>query len=584
MGHNGVDKNTRSLSIRDVSFVVTDTETTGTSADTQRIIEIAAVKVRGGQIVDQFSQLINPGVSVPRFISQMTGITTAMLFNEPSTAEVMPRFLEFLGDGVLVAHNLPFDQRFIDAELRRMGKGPLTNPTLCTLRLARRLLPGLPSKGLAPVAAFLGIKFRARHRALGDAEVTARVLLRFLAQLGYEYGVETLGELLTFQNRRYSKPEVEPKHLRYIRNEVLPQLPDRPGVYFMKDTSGRVIYIGKAKSLRDRVRSYFTSIEGHAARTRKMIGRVRDITWTETGSELGALLLESRLIKEQKPPFNRAQLRYRTRPFLRIETSSPYPRISWSPFVLNDGAEYFGPVAGRRRAELVVEVINRFYRLRECDDATFARSSQCVYYSMDRCSAPCGGKSDPEQYRREVQRVRDFLTGKDHSVLDRLEEAMKQAAAQFDFEQAARYRDWWRKLGQIAARQESIAVPVMEHNSVLILSDSGPSRVRLYIVRFGRLVETLIVNLPPESADIERLRERLSRHFLRMKRQPQRYLKKEIDEVHILANWLYSNRDHSIQVRWNSERNFDDFVDEIMSSLNAMSKNLPELAGDYSGN
>src|SRR5690554_3861207 len=100
MGHNGVDKNTRSLSIRDVSFVVTDTETTGTSADTQRIIEIAAVKVRGGQIVDQFSQLINPGVSVPRFISQMTGITTAMLFNEPSTAEVMPRFLEFLGDGV----------------------------------------------------------------------------------------------------------------------------------------------------------------------------------------------------------------------------------------------------------------------------------------------------------------------------------------------------------------------------------------------------------------------------------------------------------------------------------------------------
>ena len=155
----------------------------------------------------------------------------------------------------------------------------------------------------------------------------------------------------------------------------------------MHDAQGEVIYIGKAKSLRSRVRSYFTAIESHASHTRKLVQTVRQLTWRETGSELGALLLESRLIKTQKPRFNRAQRRYRSRPFVRLEITDRFPRISAQTYLKDDGAEYFGPLGGRRQAEMVVELINRLFLLRECDDATFAARtplSLCGHGEMPR--------------------------------------------------------------------------------------------------------------------------------------------------------------------------------------------------------
>lgn len=553
----------RTRHLRDVTFVVTDTETTGTIADTNRLIEIAAVKVRGGRVVDRFTQLINPGIAVPRFITQLTGISTGMLFNQPAAADVMPEFVKFLEDGVLVAHNLPFDQRFINAELMRAGLPPLPNQSLCTLRLARRLLPGLHSKGLSSVADFFGIRFNGRHRALGDAEATAEVLIRFLSRVEFEYNISTLEELLTFQYRRYSRPAKEPAHLHRIRQEILPQLPERPGVYFMKDTAGRVIYVGKAKSLAYRVRSYFTGIEGHPEKVRKMIEYVRDVSWMETGSELGALLLESRLIKEMQPSFNRAQLRYRNRPFIRLDVNEAFPRISWSPFVLNDGAEYFGPVGGRKRAEMVIDLINRFYKLRECDDATFQRGGQCIYGAMGRCCCPCE-TADADAYRKEVDRVRAFLNGKDRALLVRLEQSMKEAAAALNFEEAAQFRDWWKRLDRVIARQSHVAAPVFEHNAVLLLPAADNDHTQLYLVRFGRLVETLLVGLPLTATDAERIERRIRHHFRPDQRRPGRYLKKEIDEVHILANWLYSNRDSARQILFEPDTDLDAYVIDVL--------------------
>ncbi len=554
--------------LRDVTFVVTDTETTGTIADTNRIIEIAAVKVRGGRVVDRFTQLVNPGIAVPRFITQLTGITTAMLFNQPTAAEVMPEFVRFLEDGVLVAHNLPFDQRFINAEMMRAGLPPLPNQSLCTLRLARRLLPGLHSKGLTSVANFFGLRFNGRHRALGDAEVTAEVLLRFLSRVEFEYEITTLEDLLSFQYRRYSKPTKEPAHLRRIREEILPQLPERPGVYFMKDSAGRIIYVGKAKSLAYRVRSYFTGIEGHPEKVRKMLEYVRDVSWTETGSELGALLLESRLIKEMQPSFNRVQLRYRNRPFIRLDVNEPFPRISWSPFVLNDGAEYFGPVGGRQRAEMVVDLVNRFYKLRKCDDATFQRGGQCIYGAMGRCCCPCV-TADPDAYRREVERVRAFLNGKDRALLDRLEQSMKEAAASLNFEEAAQYRDWLKRLERVIARQSHVAAPVFDHNAVLLLPAADRNHQQLFVVRFGRLVDTLLVGNPLSDGEAERIERRIRQHFRPGLSRPNRYLKKEIDEVHILANWLYSNRDSARQILFKPDTNLDTFVSDVLHQFRA---------------
>ncbi len=542
------------MRLEDVTFVVTDTETTGVDAARNRIIEIAAVKVQGGRVVDRFEQLINPGQAVPRRITELTGISTAMLVDQPPPEDVLPRYLDFLGDGVLVAHNLAFDRAFLDAELGRLGWPPLENPGLCTVRLARRLLRGLRSKSLGSVASFYGLTQQGRHRAAGDAEMTAQILLRFLARITFETGLETLDELLAFQYRTYTRGKGAPKHLSRLRETVLPRLPDRPGVYFMHDADGAIIYIGKARSLRDRVRSYFTGIEGHAEHIRSMVAAVRDITWEETGSELAALLLESKLIKANRPRFNRAQRRYRNRPFLRLDVTEPFPRISWQAYVSDDGAEYFGPLGGRRQAERVVEVIQRYYRLRECDDDTLARGHRCLYAEMGRCGAPCEGGAAAEGYATEVERVRDFLTGRDRSVLAYLWDEMQDAAAALDFERAASLRDTHDLLARLLDRQQAIAAPVLDHHGVVLTpgvpTEGGRREVRLLCVRFGRLDATLPLALPPQPGTLDRLRTELAACFDPDRPRPERYLKEEVDEVHLLAHWLYVHRDETPVVPW----------------------------------
>ncbi len=560
-------KRARTMNIEDAVIVVTDTETTGTDASRNRLIEIAAVKVTGGEEVDTFSQLINPGCAVPRRITGLTGISTGMVFDQPDTGTVLPAYLDFLGDAVFVAHNLPFDQGFIQAELARLGTPWPGNPGLCTLRLARRLLRGLRSKSLSSVADFYGLRLKNRHRALGDAQLTARILLRFLSSLSFNPGLETLEEVLAFQNTSYARAATESKHLRRIREEVLPRLPERPGVYFMKDGKGDVVYIGKARQLRTRVRSYFSAIEAHPPRIRQLVDAIRDIAWTETGSELGALLLESRLIKEQKPRFNRAERRYRNRPFIRLDVSHPFPRLDWCAYLTDDGAEYFGPLPGRRQAELVVELVNRRFQLRECDDDTFARARRCLYAEMGRCGAPCVDRDVAGSYDREVQRVRDFLTGKDRGVLDWIGVEMKKAADRLDFEQAGTYRDWLEALTPMLDKQEAIAAPVLDHHAVLLLPGVASETVQLLLVRFGRLVAALTVSLPLDAEAEATVRAHLSTHFDPTLARPERYDKREVDEVRILAHWLYVHREDAHRIPWRMDMAARHNVEAVLRRL-----------------
>ncbi len=557
------------MRLQDVTFVVTDTETTGGKAGADRVIELAAVKVRGGAVVDRFSQLINPERSIPRRITEITGITTGMVFNQPVAAEVFPAYLDFLGEAVFVAHHAPFDLGFINAELERMGAPALANPVLCTLRLARRLLAGLRSKGLGSVAAFYGITIDGRHRALGDAEATAQVLLRFLEQLAGEHELETLDDLLAFQHRTYARAagRREPAYLRRIREEVLPALPPRPGVYFLKDRRGAILYIGKARRLSDRVRSYFTAIEAHPPRIRRLVEAVRDVAWEETGSELAALLRESRLIKAHQPRFNRALRHERSRPFIRLDTTEPFPRVSWTSYLRNDGAEYFGPLGGRRQAEQVVDLIHRFFKLRECDDDTFARGRACLYAELDRCGAPCEGGAAAEHYAREVEQVRAFLTGRDTSVQQRIEEAMHRAARALDFEAAARYRDGLHRLRRLQEKQQCIAASVLDHHAVLLQPGLEPHRVQLFLVRYGRLVDTVTMPRRPASPDVDALKGKLAEWFGTTQVEPERYLKKEVDEVRILAHWMYVHREDAHQISWHPGMTVEALLASILDRL-----------------
>jgi DNA polymerase-3 subunit epsilon len=555
------------MRIDDATFVVTDTETTGTSPSSDRVIELAAVKLCDGEVVDTFQQLINPGRAIPKRITQITGISTAMVYDARPIDAVLPDYLDFLGDGIFTAHNLSFDRNFINAELGRVGAPELDVDTLCTLRLARRLLPGLKSKGLSRLIQFYNLQVNGRHRALGDAEATATILQQFFSQLAFEHEIETVDELLTFQNRSYRQVRRTPNHIKTLREETLPEVPERPGVYFFKNSRGSMLYIGKAKRLSKRVRSYFNGIESHGARRRKLMQKVRQVEWTETTTELEALLLESRLIKKHKPSYNRAQRRYRGRPFIRLDPSEDVPKLSWSYTIQQDDAEYFGPLRNRDQAELVLEVAGRFYRLRECDDAKLRLGQRCLYADMDRCTAPCEG--DDGAYAEEVARVRQFLTGQDRSVLDALQERMQQASANLEFEQAAQFRDWHDEIEHLLDRQQAIAAPVLEHNAVVALPGASGGAVQLFVVRFGRPVETVAVRLPPSDEARARLEAKLAHHFDPAQERPKQYSKRDVDEIRLLSHWLYVHRDEIAHVRWSADVSVDAWRERVEAAARA---------------
>ncbi len=530
------------MHVSDATFVVTDTETTGLKAETQRIIEIGAVKLKDGREVDRFQQLVNPQRSIPGRITKITGITTGMVFDAPPIEEVLPDYLEFLGDGILTAHNLSFDKRFLNAELGRTGREELSNETLCTVRLARRLLPGLSSKKLGRLAQFYDIDVNGRHRALGDAKATSIILRRLLSQLAFEHEIETVEGLLAFQHRRYQKVRPVPTHLQTIREDVLPEVPEAPGVYALKNSRGAPLYVGKAKDLSDRLRSHFTAVESKEGRKRKMLQKVRTVDWEKTGTELEAILRESHLIKTEKPRYNRAQRRYYSRPFIRLDTAHTYPTISWTRTLADDEAEYYGPVRNDDRAEMVVDVVGRFFRLRECEDERLRLGQRCLYADMDRCTAPCE-TDDAEAYKEAVDRVRAFLTGQDRSVIERLRERMRRASEQLDFEKAATIRDTVEGLEKILEKQRVMAAPVRGQNAALVHDRTDGEGVDVLFVRFGRFVESVSCSVPPTTEQRSRLVKCCRDHFDPQGTPPSTFSKRATDEIRLLSHWTYAHHD-----------------------------------------
>lgn len=569
------------MQISDASFVVTDTETTGMRAGADRIVEIAAVRVCNGFVCERFSQLINPECDVPRRITRLTGISNAMVEGKPAAAEILPKYLEFLAEGTFVAHNLSFDLRFMNAELRAAALDPLPPRTLCTLRLARRLLPGLRSKSLASICEFFRIRNERAHRALADAEATAEVLLRFLEILDREHRVDTVEEVIAFQHRTYRSAS-RSRHLSGIRSSVLGSLPSSPGVYFMKDATGATIYIGKARDLRSRVTSYFTAIEGHPPRLRKMMDVVRDVSWQVTDSELDAMILESRLIKDQQPKFNRAQRQYHVRPFLRL-SGPPFPRLEVVPLVDGDSQRYFGPFENRDVAERISGIIEAFFLLRTCSDETFSAGKPCDRAQKGRCGAPCAGFVNADAYETEVKRVERFLSGEDTDVLERVREAMRQAAVALEYEAAARWRDCLQTAESLLERDGCIALPVSDQNAVLAHLDGRADDARplqLHLIRHGRLQQTLRLPSQLDRRHRDHLAQCLERYFHPDVNSVERLYVEESDEVRLIRQWAYTNRNQLERVPLMAQEDREATLDCVLSAITRLTGDQ-SAAADY---
>jgi DNA polymerase-3 subunit epsilon len=325
--------------LEEAEFVVFDLETTGLSAARCRICELGAVRVRALEPVDSFQSLVNPGVALPEPVARLTGLREQELRRAPSISTVLGRFLTFAGDELLVAHNARFDQRFLERQLLLRHGRRLSEPPLCTAALARRLLESrLRRVGLASLAHFFGVPTRPCHRALPDAEATAQVLVHLIG-LAQELGARRLSEL-----RMLAAPR---KRRVYDKRSLARGAPTRPGVYLFRDRHDQVLYVGRARDLHARLRSYFRS-ERQRPSVEAAICALERIEWRVLGSELEAALEELRLIRELQPPANSRS---------RRKEHGVYLKRRGEDFVVTKIATPLGPIGSRRKASLAARAL-----------------------------------------------------------------------------------------------------------------------------------------------------------------------------------------------------------------------------------
>jgi DNA polymerase-3 subunit epsilon len=550
------------LPLSDATFVITDIETTGLSPERDRMIEVACVELQGSEIVSEERTLINPERYIPQSIVQLTGISTAMVLGAPKESEILPTVRGWLGnDAVFTAHNITFDNNFLHTAFQRHGLSALTQPKLCTLRLARRVLPKHKGYSLGDLAVYFGIRVQGRHSALGDAQATAQLLIRLIELIQEEHDCETVDDLLGFQYKTMGAFKKTPQNVQSLA-PVLSALPHRPGVYRMIDKHNEILYIGKAKDLRSRVGSYFRPGAEHTPKIVEMVKRVRRIETEETGSELGALLLESRLIKEHQPKYNTLQKRYRRYAFLRLTTQDDFPRTELALEVEPDGNEYFGPFSNRDAVGMVIDAIDRAFRLRECTDQLVPNENitPCFYHQIKRCDAPCARLQTIEQYRAEVAEVRMFLSGSEEGIISRLQAQMMEHAEKLEFEEAAVLRNRLYDLRRIFVRQQRITESINTNNVLILLPSVNPQQRELFMIRYGRLARHLVIGKRFPEKTVRHLVERI---YFDGSGAPPHFRKPEIDEVKIIAGYLHQRKDEGTFVYVSAGDTVEDVVGRV---------------------
>ena len=525
--------------LSEATFVVLDLETTGGSAAACAITEVGALKFRGGECLGTFQTLVNPGVPIPPDIVYLTGITEAMVAPAPPIESVLPAFAEFIGDAIVVGHNVRFDLGFLRANLARRGYPPLTNRFVDTYALARRLVRDeVPNCKLSTLARHFRTAADPCHRALDDVRATAEVFHHFLERVG-TMGIVALDDLLALPTTA--------RHPQVAKLRWVAPLPRRPGVYLFKDIAGRVLYVGKATDLRRRVRSYFASDD------RRKIGpllrEAASLDHIECVNDLEASVLEVRLIHRHAPRYNRQVKVWSKYRYVKLTLAEPFPRLSVVRTARpGDGCLYLGPLSSAAAAKLAVEAIESAVPLRRCTTrlfwerrptatrsvsapkttlrATPQREAPCVPAQLGVATCPCAGAIGVDEYAELVAQVVEGVRSMPSALLEPLVERMRAMSEARRFEEAADARDRASALSRAIARQRRLESLVLAGRLEVELDggDGGGA-----VIEHGRLVATwtggadrpleLPFETPSASGALPLARE-------------------DVDEVAVVAAWL----------------------------------------------
>jgi DNA polymerase III subunit epsilon len=433
--------------LSEVTFAVVDLETTGAVAGRDRIIEVGAARFRGGECLGTFQTLVNPGGPIPPFIVVLTGITQALVLPAPPVEEVLPTLLEFLGDAVLVGHNLRFDTSFLDADLLATGRSRLPHQRVDTLALARRLVRDeVPNLRLGTLARCLRLPHQPTHRALDDVLATAGLLHVLLERAG-TFGILGLDDLLALPSTPMAMAKLP----------LARRLPRQPGVYLFKDGGGRVLYVGKATDLRARVRSYFSSDDRR--KIPQLLRETAAIDHVVCAHPLEAAVLELRLIQAHEPRFNRRAKAWRSYAYLKLTLSERFPRLAVVRQARDDGNIYVGPLHSASAVRALQEAIESALPLRRCPRRLgqrmegFPVASPCVPAQLGVACCPCSGHTGEAEYDQVVDRAVRGLSTEPDLLLEPLAARMGDMASAQRFEEAALTRDRLAALTRALRRQ-----------------------------------------------------------------------------------------------------------------------------------
>lgn len=420
--------------LHSTTFVVVDLETTGGSPSSSAITEIGAVKTRGGEVIGEFQTLVDPGLPIPPMIVSLTGITDAMVTAAPTIEQVLPSFLEFLGDAVVVAHNAPFDVGFLKAACRRHGYKWPGNEVVDTVTLARRATTKeeAPNKKLATLARAFGTVVTPNHRALEDARATSEILHHMLERLA-RFGITHREDLDALRNP-------VPEKLR-MKATMADKVPAQPGVYIFRGPQGERLYVGTSKNLRSRVKTYFTRGE-QRRQIREMLELAVGVDTYVCATELEARVVEVRMIDHHRPRYNRRSARPERTAWIGL-TDERYPRLRVTRSASGGGA-LVGPMRGAGESQAAIEAVQHALGVRTCTTRLTivprVGARACLLKDLGQCAAPCVGGAE-SGYDATVAAATLALQGDPSPVVEVLADAIEGHVARLEFERAAELRD-----------------------------------------------------------------------------------------------------------------------------------------------
>lgn len=537
--------------LHEVTFVIVDLETTGTTAGKSEITEIGAVKMRGGEVLGEFQSLVKPEESViSPFVARLTGITHAMVDDAPSIRSVLPSFLEFSVGAVLVAHNAPFDIGFLRSACEKLDYHWSQPTVLDTVTLSRRVVSRdeVRNHKLSTLAAHFGTEVSPDHRALSDAKATGELLHRVLERFG-GYGITTLEELATVRQAGWAK--------RQAKSHLAKGVPAEPGVYMFLDGTRRVLYIGKSGNMARRVRGYFNASENRG-RMAEMITAAQEVSCLPCAHALEAEVREIRLIGELAPPYNRRSKNPERNSWI-VLSDEAYPRLSVvrsNTALEKSPATPMGPFRSRKTAQAVKELLDTLYPVKRCTakitSANLGSHRPCVSSQVGQCGGPCAGVIDRQEYLADISDLVAVMDGDYSTLRDLCTQRMSRLAAEARYETAAEVRDSMRSGLANAARAESVRA-LRDIPEILAYSPGPEGGFDLAVIRHGKLAAAAH-SRGPRGIDEAFVAIRASAEWVPAPGKLPTASDSLAEETRLLSQWLQSATLTSMRGAWSLPR------------------------------